>query len=78
MLSEQAGAAPMPGVVDDFANSLSVTIPPGVVTAALSPLIVAEILIRTLVESARDLIWPAVLLAIGVVIILRKERENPT
>ncbi len=75
MLNEQTAAAPMPGVVGDFANILSVSIPPGVVTAALSPLIVAEILVRTLFESARDLIWPAVMLGVGVLVILRKERE---
>jgi hypothetical protein len=57
-------------------NGLSVVLPPTVATAVLSPLIVFEVLLGTLVSSARSLVLPSLLLLISWVLLMPRRRRH--
>jgi len=69
-------ASSMPTTANSLAHQISVVVPPQVVTAVLSPVIVAEILLRTIFESAQSLLLPTVLLMVGLVVMLLFDRRE--
>jgi hypothetical protein len=65
------------GMVSAMVSSgASVVLPPGLARIAVAPILLIEILIGTLFESARELIIPVVMLAMAVAIFVWRETRR--
>ena len=72
---EAVDNASMPPMTTALSDAASVLLPPAVVTIAVAPILVIEVLARTLLDSARSLAVPVMLLTFALGWFVWRERK---